>query len=169
MSILPKFPVRILNAYSFRKREMSANSFNKPLRFQLKSSHGIGILIAVLHFLVAIIIILMTNPLPIIVTLLLFMAIISSYFYYYQWHVARILEKSIVEIHINSLEDWSVFSCRGRRIKVDLLSSSFSSQFLIILNFRCFNSRKYTVLITKNMLNEDDFRHLRVRLKTAKN
>lgn len=147
---------------------MSASSFNKPLRFQLKSNKNIGILIAIVHFLVAIIIVLMIDFLPIIVTLLLLIVITGSYFYYYQWHVTRVLEKSIVEIDINSLEDWSVFSYTGKRIKVDLLSSSFSSQSLIILNLRSLNSRKYTVLITKNMLTEDEFRHLSVRLKTAR-
>jgi hypothetical protein len=146
---------------------MSANAFNKSLRCHLKASKNIGVFIAILHFLIAIIVVLMTASLSIISMLLLIMVIISSYFYYYQWHVARVLKKSIVEIHINSLENWSIFSYTGKRIKVDLLGSSFSSQSLIILNFCSFNSKKYTVLITKNMLNEDEFRHLRVRLKTA--
>lgn len=145
---------------------MSANSFNKPLRFQLKPAKSLGILIAVLHLLVAVILLLMTDSLPMIVILLLFILIISSYFYYYQWHVVRVFNKSIVEIHINASGDWSVFSCRGKQIKVDLLASSFVSQPLIILNFCSLNSRKYTVLITKNMLNENEFRHLKVRLKT---
>ncbi len=120
-----------------------------------------------MHVLVVVIILLMTDPTPVFPILLLILILSGSFFYYYQWHVVRTLDKSILELRINASGDWSVLSFTEKRIKVNLLCNSFVSKYLIILNFSSINSSNYTVLITKNMLSKDEFRHLRVRLKTT--
>ena len=142
-------------------------SFNKPLGLQLKSSKDIAIMIAIMHILVVIIILLMTDPTPVFPILLLIIILSGSYFYYYQWHVMRTLDKSILELRINALGDWSVLLSTEKCIKVNLLCNSFVSSYLMVLNFSSINSINYIVVITKNMLSKDELRHLRVRLKTG--
>jgi hypothetical protein len=48
-----------------------------------------------------------------------------------------------------------------------LLGSSFNSQYLIILNFCTSDSRRYTALLAKDMMTEDELRYLKVYLKTS--
>ncbi len=124
-------------------------------------------MIVMVHILVLIIILLMTDSISVFSILLLIIVLSSSCLYYYQWHVMHCLDKSILELKINALGDWSVLIYSDKWIKVDLLCHSFVSPYLIILNFSSVDSNGYIVLITKNMFHKDEFRHLRVRLKTA--
>ena len=124
-------------------------------------------MIAIVHILVFMIILLMTDSTSVFFILLLIIVLGSSCLYYYQWHVMRTLDKSILELKISALGDWSALVYSDKWIKVDLLCHSFVSSYLIILNFSSIDSTSYIVLITKNMFHKDEFRHLKVRLKTA--
>ncbi len=120
-----------------------------------------------MHIWVLMIVLLMTDCTSVFFVLLLIIVVSSSCRYYYQWHVMRSLGKSVLELKISALGDWSVLICSDKWIKVDLLCHSFVSPYLIILNFSSIDSTSYIVLITKNMFHQDEFRHLKVRLKTA--
>ena len=142
-------------------------SFDKSLGLQLKSSKSITLMVAILHVLVLVIVLLAIDFSSVFFTLFLILTLVGSFTYYYQWHGIRILDKSIIEIGISSSGDWSVVTSIGKRIKVIPLCTSFVSQYLMILNFSSIDSGKYYVLVTKKMLNKDEFRHLIVRLRTA--
>jgi hypothetical protein len=144
---------------------MSSNAFNKPLNLQFKPSKITILMIATMHLSVAIIVIFMTQSLPLAALLFLLIIIASSYYYFYLWHVGRKLRKSILELHINSSGDWSIYTSTTKLNNVIPLNSSFSSQYLLIINFKVPNAGKYTLLITKDMLSKNEFRYLRVRLK----
>jgi hypothetical protein len=145
---------------------MSSNAFNKPLNLQFKPSKIIMMMIAIVHLLVAIIVIFMTQSLPLEALFFLLIIIASSYYYFYLWHITRKLHKSILELRINSSGDWSILTSTAKLNNVIPLDSSFSSQYLIIINFNVSNAGKYTLLIAKDMLSKNEFRRLRVRLKT---
>jgi uncharacterized membrane protein YgcG len=146
---------------------MLTTAFNKPLTLQITPSRTISIIIATVHLLVAIIIFFLANTLPMATHFLLIIIIVSSYLHTYRWHVAQTLKRSILEVTLNSSGDFSIITYLAKPKKVILLASSFSSQYLIILNFCSSDSRKYTVLLTNGMITEDDFRHLKVHLKTS--
>jgi len=145
---------------------MPSNAFNKPLKLHFKSSKIIATIIATMHVLVAIIVVFMTQSLPIPILLFLLIIIATSYYYFYRWHVTRTLTKSILELHINSIGDWSVITSTAKHNNVTPLDSSFSSQYLIIINFSIPSTSKHSLLITKDMIGKNEFRRLRVRLKT---
>ncbi|MCK5917089.1 MAG: hypothetical protein KAG34_01595 [Cocleimonas sp.] len=125
----------------------------------------ITIIIAAVHLLVALIVVSMTQSPSKFALLFLLIIIVSSYQYFYRWHVVRTLSKSILELHINSSGDWSVITSVAKHNNIIPLDSSFSSQYLIVINFNVHKENKYTLLITKDMTTESEFRRLRVRLK----
>jgi hypothetical protein len=142
---------------------MSLPFDDKPLKLQLKSSRGVNIMILVTHLLVAVIIALVTSS--ILLVSLSFLIVSLSYLYFYRLHVVKRLRQSIVEVSLATSGDWSVLTSTGQYENVMLLPSSFSSQYLIILNFCTVTTKRYTLLIVKGMMGEDGFRHLRIRLK----
>lgn len=141
------------------------NNFTKPLSLSLKSSASLAFIITVLHLLVASII-LMSNSLPLSILLFLIILIFASYFYYYQRYVSLSLKKSIIKIQINADGDWSLVNSKNKIIKATIHPSSFTSSYLLILIFHSIEINKHTVLITKSMINNNDFRWLKVRLRT---
>ena len=141
------------------------NAFNQPLKLCFKSSRIIVAMISIVHLVVALIIVFMTQSLTVLVLLFLLTVIASSYYYFYCRHISRTLSKSILELHISSSGDWSLVTFVEKYNNVTPLNSSFSSQHLIIINFSIFSIGKHTVLVTKDMISKDEFRRLRVRLK----
>jgi hypothetical protein len=137
--------------------------FKRSLKLYLKPSKNINRGLVVVHLLVASIM-LLTLGLTLVLTLSL-SAIIASYWYFYRWHVAQSLKKSIIEVSLNALGCWSLRTISTKYDNVTLLSNSFISQYLIILNFRISPRRTYTALIVKSELGENKFRHLIVCLK----
>lgn len=143
---------------------LSKNNFTKPLNLSLEFSNSIRWGITALHLLVASVIMIASNSF--VVTVLLLLIALSSYFYYYQWHVTQSLVKSIVKIKLSSTGEWSLINSQNKLIKVALQPTSFLSKYLLILNFYSLRNKKYTVLISKGRVNPNDFRRLKVRLKT---
>ena len=143
---------------------LSKNNFTKPLSLSLEFSRSIRWGIIILHGLVASIVAVTSSSFPVAVLLLLL--VLGSYLYYYRWHVAQSLEKSIVQVKLNSTGDWFLINSQNKQIKAILQSTSFLSQYLLILNFSSLESKGYTVLIPRDRIDPDDFRQLTVRLKT---
>jgi len=142
---------------------VSENNFTKPLSLSLEFSHAIFLGIVVLHMLVASIIVATSS---VVIAILALLLVISSFVYYYRWHVTQSLAKSIIRVKLSSIGDWSLINSQNKRIKATLLPTSFLSQYLLILNFHSLEMKKYTVLIPKGRVSSDDFRQLKVRLKT---
>jgi len=143
---------------------LSKNNFTKPLSLSLEFSRSIRWGIIIVHGLVASVIVVTSSSFSVAVLLLLL--VLGSYLYYYRWHVAQSLEKSIVQVKLNSTGDWFLINSKNKRIKAILQSTSFLSQYLLILNFSSLESKSYTVLIPRDRIDPDDFRQLTVRLKT---
>lgn len=123
------------------------------------------VVISAMHLLVASIV-LIFSQISGYISVFLVGLIAISYVYYYRLHVSKNLVKSVSELQLNSQGDWSLRSKKGLSA-VNLEESSFSSRYGMILNFSS-ESEHYSVFITKNMLNHDDFRHIMVRLTTNK-
>lgn len=138
-------------------------TFKRSFKLQPKPSKSVNRVLLAVHLLVASIMLLIMPSILILVLSLL--VIMVSYWYFYRWHVAHSLKKSIVEVSLNALDVWSVRTVSTKYNEVTLLSSSFVSQYLIILNFRLSPMRGYTMLIVKSEIDENKFRHLIVRLK----
>ncbi|HFC91830.1 MAG TPA: hypothetical protein ENJ51_03370 [Leucothrix mucor] len=145
---------------------MPSNAFSTPLKLRFKSSKIMITMIATVHLIVALILVFMAQSLPIIALLYLLVIIASSTYYFYRWHISRTLNKSILELHINSSGDWSLLTFTKKYNNVTPLDSSFSSQYLVIINFSMTTIGQYTLLITNDMISKNEFRRLRVRLKT---
>jgi len=143
---------------------LSKNNFTKPLSLSLEFSRSIRWGIIIVHGLVASVIVVTSSSFSVAVLLLLL--VLGSYLYYYRWHVAQSLEKSIVQVKLNSTGDWFLINSKNKRIKAILQSTSFLSQYLLILNFSSLESKSYTVLIPRDRIDLHDFRQLTVRLKT---
>ena len=145
------------------------NRFKRPLDIHLKPSMDVAIALATMHLSVAVaIFFLSSRKINTALFLLILISIALSYLYYYRWHVVRTLEKSVREIHISARDDWFLVNSSGQKIAATVLQNSFISNTFLVLNFRSAHDDKYTVLLTKNMIDCDRFRRLKVRLKTQK-
>ena len=146
---------------------LSKNNFTKPLNISLEFSNSIRWGIAILHLLITSVIMLVSNSL--IVTILLLLIVLSSYLYYYQWHVAQSLVKSIVRVKLSAAGEWLLLNSKNKLIKATLQPTSFLGKYLLILNCHSLERKKYTVLIPKGRIHSNDFRQLKVRLRTKAN
>lgn len=70
-------------------------------------------------------------------------------------------------IYQDSAKNWFISSHDSKRIEVQLLDSSFVSQFLMVINFIDLNKHEYPILITPDSLPKDDYRLLIVKLKMS--
>ncbi len=91
-----------------------------------------------------------------------------SFVYYVKLHLTLSLNKSVSMIHKSIGDRWSL-SFKDD-IKNDFLISetSFSSNILLVLNFYDKSNNTYTVLITSDSVDKDQFRRLKIFLKTRK-
>ena len=142
------------------------NNFSQALDISFKPNNKIAIALALLHLFVAIIFITATQ-LPLYILFITILSLFISYLYYYLWHVSYSLSKSIIQLKMNTSGEWTLVNSKNKTIKVTLQPSSFVSQYLLLLNFNSPNNKQYTVLIEKSMVSRDEYRYLKVRLKTS--
>ena len=92
-----------------------------------------------------------------------------SCIYYYRLHVLKSLSWSVLVLRLSSDGDWSIETGDGVK-NVHLDMTSYISHFILLLNFRLkdTDTRRYTVLVSRDMVDIDNFRHLMVRLKTSR-
>ncbi len=128
-------------------------------------------LIVFLPHLLASLIVLYVVDLSLFTLFILVLGIAVSLVYYSKLHIFQSLKKSVLSIKQDSAKNWFISTKNGYHEEaVNLLGSSFVSNRFIILNYAHNNSvnlfPKYSVLITKDSLSTDEFRRLRVHLKT---
>lgn len=71
-------------------------------------------------------------------------------------------------MHKDSNDSWSLTLRENEKVNVSISATSFSSNLLIILNFKDEFEKQYTSLITPDSVTHDEFRKLKVYIKTKK-
>ncbi len=155
---------------------MSSSPFNTPFVLNIKPSFQKWLFLIIPHALVGFVI-LLAPPLDYTEKGVAIALVVASFVYYYRLHIRTDLNKSVKAVRLDSAKNWGVklqfFKKSQDYTNVILLGSSFYSNFLIILNFSDLSQNSvvkatYSVLITPDSLSKDEFRRLKVRLKTLK-
>jgi len=142
---------------------MSINHLNKPFSLKIKASLLKKLLILLPH-LFAVGLIFLIEPFPGYLGAFLLALIILSAIYYYRLHISKKLKQSVYYISQDSAKNWLVTTRGDMLQQVTLLDSSFTSNFLIIINYIDINKNKYCVIIMHDSLANDEFRRLLLRL-----
>ena len=143
---------------------MTQNVFTSPLVLIPKVTMQIWMLILIPHFLIFLFVIITPVELY-IVKVYLSLAVILSLYYFLRLYIFKNLNKSIESISKDSMGNWYIQDVSNQQYSVQLLHSSFVGKFLIILNYTDINKKKFSVLLTRDSLEEDEFRRLKIRLK----
>ena len=143
---------------------MTKNVFTSPLVLIPKVTMQSWMLILIPHFLILLFVIITPVELY-IVKVLLSLVIILSLYYFLRLYIFKNLDKSIESFSKDSMGNWYIQDVRNQQHPVQLLPSSFVSKFLIILNYAGIDKNKFSVLITRDSLEDDEFRRLKIRLK----
>jgi len=129
-----------------------------PLSVELQPSRRLKQLLVIMHLLALASSI--ANALPVIVKLALVIGIgLHLYF------VLTRLKNDQYAIKHSETSGWEIFDGNDFR-PIQILNSTVITLFAIFLHFNK-NAHKQSVLIVNDALNEDDYRRLIVRLKTA--
>ncbi|MCK5902101.1 MAG: hypothetical protein KAG28_03045 [Cocleimonas sp.] len=137
--------------------------FSTTLYLALKPDKSIIFIITIIHFIVSLVIAMVMDKGGVWLGIIFF-SIGISYLYFMRLHVTLSLKKSVSRVSMNTLGEFFIIS-KTKKMKVTLLKNSFSSQHLLILNFLSDNG-KHPVLITKSRVGNNNFRALKVRLRT---
>lgn len=129
--------------------------------------HVIALLVVLIFLLIPTLISSVSSSLSLVVSFASISCIVFSFIYLMRLHFWKTHNKSIKEIHLDSATNWTVVCGNKRHVQVELLTTSFVSYFLVILNFKGLNNRVYTAIIVPDSLSDQDFRRLRVRVKTV--
>lgn len=147
---------------------MPKNPIISPLKLTVKPSLQKWLVLTIPHA-VGIIIILSVVTFPLWLKASLTLLIIVSFIYYLRLHLSQNTKKSVLSIHQDSAKNWFITlnsnSGETEPKSVELLSSSFISKALIILNYRDDQRSNYSVLITPDSNSSNKFRHLTIRIK----
>lgn len=139
------------------------------MRIRVRPTWFTRLLVLAPH-LAAFIVVLLLPPFPLLLRLGLLAAIVFSFVYYYRLHVLQRSPRSVLQIEQDAAQNWLATIAdqdgENRVAQLNLRVSSFVSPFLLVLNFKGLDNASYTALITPGGLPEQDFRRLRVRLKT---
>ena len=145
---------------------MSHNNFTKQLNLSLETSPQLYLLILIPHLFAPMFLLFFPSERKIIIAPIT-LAIIFSLFYFLRLHYHKSLKKSVTSIHQDSANNWFIEVAHNEQQPVLLSPSSFESKSLIILNYVGINNVSYCALITPDCISRDDFRRLRVRLKSV--
>jgi hypothetical protein len=149
---------------------VSSNKFTQAVTILIKPSRIKQGLIVIPHLLVIMLLslFLSLNVNSMIYFLIPLIIIALSFVYFVKLYLTLSLSKSVSMIHKTIGGSWSLSFKED--IKNDFLISetSFSSNIFLILNFYDKSNNTYTVLITPDSVDKDQFRRLKVLLKTRK-
>lgn len=138
---------------------------NKNLSIAIHASPQKWILVLLPHF-VSFIVVFSLVQVSILLSLVLILLIVFSTYYFLRLHLFFNASRSVKTIYQDSRNNWFLISATNDEIKVSLLPESFSSNFLIIINYIDSNQDKYVVVITPDSVPSELFRQLKVNLKT---
>ena len=157
---------------------MSSNPFSTPFALAIKPSFQKWLFLIAPH-LIILILILFASSLSWYLKGSGIILVVFSFVYYYRLYIKANLHRSVISIRQDSAKNWGILlqlsavSGSKEYINVSLMPASFYSNFLIILIFSDLSQRsmvkaRYSVFITPDSVSEDEFRRLKVRLKTIK-
>nr|WP_020395865.1 hypothetical protein [Thiolinea disciformis] len=90
--------------------------------------------------------------------------LLSSAFYYVAKHQAYWPPLAVSALKWREWGGWELYTLDGKRHAVQLLPNSYSSAMISILNFRSLKARRFTVVLTPDLLPTEKARHLKRRL-----
>ena len=150
---------------------VSISSFNQPFSIELKPSRAKLSLIVLIHLAIGIVLLVamtLSNFNGFIFAVSLFCIVISCV-YSICLHIKLNLKKSILAINDDLNKDWKITLKDNHFKNVTLSPASFISNYIILLNFRdILEKSDYTSVITPYCVSKDDFRRLKVLVKTNK-
>jgi hypothetical protein len=147
---------------------MPINPFTAPLSFTINPSLQKLLLIVMPHLLVFIMVVNLNVFSLGLKVGLVFLILLSAHYYsrLYYFHISN---KSVIELKQDSVKNWMIatINIKGDKdpISVDLLPTSFTSKWLIILNFVDKNRSHYKVIFTPDSISDNEFRYLHTRIK----
>lgn len=149
---------------------MHSNQFNETTNIKIKSTLLMKLFVLLPHLVVTVIflILLYLGVLTVYYFIVLAFFIIVSLLYFSNLHFINATSRSIT--HINKVlgGDWKLTLKDSIVVKAKMLDTSFSSSLFVILNFQDANNKNYTSFITRDCLESDEFRRLKVLIKTSK-
>lgn len=96
------------------------------------------------------------------------LAICVSVIYFFNLHIKKSLKNSVYSLFKDQRDQWSIRLKEPKSYKISVLGTSFSSEFFIILNLIDESKRKYTAIITKDSVPDEQYRKLKVYINTHK-
>lgn len=141
------------------------NHFELPVLISVKASKWLKFWLYIIHLLVIPVILITCLAWPVIILLTTTVAI-SLYFV--NCNYIRLQGKnSVVRIMLNDADEWWLATAHGDSINATLLPAAFVHPLLISLPFQA-QGRKFTVILTPDIVNSDTLRRLRVRLRFSR-
>lgn len=149
---------------------MSSNQLKQAFSIKFKSSLTKQLLIVLSHVIVIAIFFIFIDikGLTAIYFLMSILCIAISLIYFVRLHLTLKSNKSVFTMHKDSNDSWSLTLRENEKVNVSISATSFSSNLLIILNFKDEFEKQYTSLITPDSVTHDEFRKLKVYIKTKK-
>ena len=100
--------------------------------------------------------------------LLSIVIVISSLIYFVRLHLTFDSNKSIISLQKDLKNNWTIKYKNGVKASVSILPSSFVSEILIIMNVVDKSKQQFSVLITLDSIDKDQYRKLKVFMNTHK-
>lgn len=147
---------------------MSQNPYNSSLSIVINPSLQKGLMIAIPHSLV-LILVLSLGIIFLFLKIILSLLILLSAYYYSRVYLLQSSNNTVLLLKQSSVKNWLIGTVESDKknelFSVDLLPTSFISKWLIILNFIDNNGSKYNIIITPDSISKNEFRNLYSRMK----
>ena len=147
---------------------MSTNKFTQPFTFEIKLSKNKQSLIVLPHVFIALLLCMLFQfeYIHISNTILAMVAVLASLVYFVRLELTQSSSKSVYAFHRKANESWSLVLKNETKHNFFISDSSFASNYLIILNFIDKSKNNYSVLITLDSVGQENYRRLKVLIKT---
>lgn len=90
--------------------------------------------------------------------------IVTSAAYYWAKYNGYWPSRSVQALKWREFGGWELYSADGKRHVMQLLDNSYTSAFVTILNFKTLQGRRFSVILTPDLLPIKQARHLKRRL-----
>lgn len=138
------------------------NHFELPVLISVKASKWLKFWLYIIHFLAIPVIVMTALAWP--AKALLAITIGGSLYFVKRNYIQLQGRNSIVRVVLDDADEWWLSTARGDTIHATLLPAAFVHPLLITLPFQS-HGRKYTVILTPDIVNANMLRRLRVRLR----
>lgn len=138
------------------------NHFELPVLITVKTSKWLKFWLYIIHLLVIPVILITGLGWPVKALLTIIVGI--SLCFVDRNYIQLPGRSSVVRIMLNDADEWWLSTAQGDTINAALLPPAFVHPLLISLLFQA-QGRKFTVILTPDVVNADTLRRLRVRLR----